>query len=117
MKHLGYTHFLLKEHKRLPSATQFDSIKKGSYSDIFPLTRFLPESIRWLLSKDRVEQAREIIRKVADTNKVVISEEMLEDLTKAEEKTDTDNSSKKYTIIDLCRPAMLLLSLNVWFNW
>ena len=82
-----------------------------------PYIWFLPESVRWLLSKDRVEQAREIIRKVADTNKVDISEEMLEDLTKAEEKTDTDNSSKKYTIIDLCRPAMLLLSLNVWFNW
>jgi DNA helicase TIP49 (TBP-interacting protein) len=50
-----------------------------------------------------VEQAREIIRKVADTNKVDISEEMLEDLTKAEEKTDTDNSSKKYTQ-EMCVP-------------
>lgn len=64
-----------------------------------------------------MERAREIVRKVAETNKVDISEELLVDLTKAEEKTDIDNSSKKYTIIDLCRPAMLLLSLNVWFNW
>lgn len=50
-------------------------------------------------------------------NKVVLTEETLEKMTKPEEKTDIINAEKKYTALDLCRPKMLLLSLNVWFNW
>jgi DNA helicase TIP49 (TBP-interacting protein) len=80
-------------------------------------SRLLPESIRWLLSKNKQEEARGIIKKVAKMNKVVLTEETLENMTKPEEKTDIIKAEKKYTALDLCRPKMLLLSLNVWFNW
>lgn len=80
-------------------------------------SRLLPESIRWLLSKNKQEEARGIIRKVAKMNKVVLTEETLENMTKPEEKTDIIKAEKKYTALDLCGPKMLLLSLNVWFNW
>lgn len=45
----------------------------------------LPESIRWLLSKGRKEQAVEIIMKAAKTNNVTLSDETMKQLT--EEKT------------------------------
>jgi DNA helicase TIP49 (TBP-interacting protein) len=80
-------------------------------------SRLLPESIRWLLSKNKQEEARGIIKKVAKMNKVVLTEETVENMTKPEEKTDIIKAEKKYTALDLCRPKMLLLSLNVWFNW
>ncbi|XP_071133728.1 organic cation transporter protein-like [Mytilus edulis] len=80
-----------------------------------PYYWLLPESIRWLLSKNQKEKAQEIIRKVAKINKVEIKEEMLEEMTS--EQNNTIQTDKKHTILDLCRPKMLLLSLNVWFNW
>ncbi|XP_045198101.2 organic cation transporter protein-like [Mercenaria mercenaria] len=39
---------------------------------------FIPESPRWLISKGRRRESAAIIRKVADTNKVTLSESMLE---------------------------------------
>ncbi|XP_061176496.1 organic cation transporter protein-like [Saccostrea echinata] len=78
----------------------------------------LPESIRWLLSKGREEQAKEIIKKVAKTNKVTITESMLEGLGVSKENPKEVIDDRKYTFVDLFRPfKMLTLSLNVWFNW
>ncbi|XP_063403882.1 organic cation transporter protein-like [Mytilus trossulus] len=82
-----------------------------------PYIWLLPESVRWLLSNHKEEEAKRIIRKVAAANHVEISEELLEDLTKLDEKSETETKGRKYTIIDLCRPGMICLSLNVWFNW
>ncbi|XP_063403879.1 organic cation transporter protein-like isoform X2 [Mytilus trossulus] len=82
-----------------------------------PYIWLLPESVRWLLSKHKEEEVKNIVRKVADTNKVDINEEMLEDLTKTDDKSETETTGRRYTLIDLCRPGMIFLSLNVWFNW
>lgn len=70
-----------------------------------------------MLSNHKEEEAKRIIRKVAAANHVEISEELLEDLTKLDEKSETETKGRKYTIIDLCRPGIICLSLNVWFNW
>lgn len=84
----------------------------------FVYNSILPESIRWLLSKGREEEAKEIIKKVAETNKVSITEDMLEDLRSPSEKQKEAVDDRKYTFVDLFRPfRMLILSLNVWFNW
>ncbi|KAK3097252.1 hypothetical protein FSP39_008081 [Pinctada imbricata] len=76
----------------------------------------LPESVRWQLSKNKLEEAKVTLRKVADTNKVHITDEMMTNLNDSGDKMPDVN--KKYTIINLFFPLkMLLLSLNVWFNW
>ena len=69
------------------------------------------------MSKGRKDQAKEVIQKVAKTNQVFLTEDMLTEMTEQEEKKDVIALDKKYTALDLCRPKMLLLSLNVWFNW
>ena len=83
----------------------------------FSVHRLLPESVRWLLSKNQTKKAENIIQKVAKTNNVEISLETLEKMTKVSEKQGESETEKKYTFVDLLRPSMLLLSLNVWFNW
>lgn len=84
----------------------------------FVYNSILPESIRWLLSKGREDEAKEIIKEVAGTNKVSITEDMLEDLRSPSEKQKEAVDDRKYTFVDLFRPfRMLILSLNVWFNW
>lgn len=79
-----------------------------------PYIWLMPESVRWLLSKNKEEQAKVIIRKVAETNKVELAEETLNELTPEQKET---SSARKYSILDLCRPGIIFLSLNVWFNW
>ncbi|XP_033741094.1 organic cation transporter protein-like [Pecten maximus] len=77
----------------------------------------LPESVRWLLSKNKIEEARTIIRNVAKVNNVEVSDSMLEDINDRKEQAEVTDG-RKHTFIDLFRPlAMLAISVNVWFNW
>ncbi|KAJ8307970.1 hypothetical protein KUTeg_014478 [Tegillarca granosa] len=83
---------------------------------------FLPESIRWLLSKGRNEEAEKIMKKLIATNKREITEEMTNTLLNKEikphENMENKTQERKYTALDLVRPLqMAILSLNVWFNW
>ncbi|KAJ8315510.1 hypothetical protein KUTeg_007660 [Tegillarca granosa] len=89
----------------------------GQLADIF-----LPESIRWLLSKGKNEEAEKIMKKLIATNKREITEEMTNTLLNKEikphENMENKTQERKYTALDLVRPLqMAILSLNVWFNW
>ncbi|OWF50931.1 organic cation transporter protein-like [Mizuhopecten yessoensis] len=77
----------------------------------------LPESIRWLLSKNKIEDATTIIKNVARVNNVELTDTMLENLNDEKEQAEVADG-RKYTFIDLFRPLpMLAISINVWFNW
>lgn len=79
---------------------------------------FLTESVRWLLSKNKIDEAREIVKKVAEVNNVTVTDEMLAGLTDKRKDEAEDLNNKKYSIIDLFRTCkMAILSFNVWFNW
>ncbi|VEN61131.1 unnamed protein product, partial [Callosobruchus maculatus] len=56
------------------------SIVFGEMSD-----RFIPESARWLISKNRIDEAKRLIHYAAKYNKVTISDETLDVLLKPTE--------------------------------
>ncbi len=40
--------------------------------------RFIPESVRWLLTKGRKEEAKQLIVKVANVNKRTVADSLLD---------------------------------------
>lgn len=80
---------------------------------------FVHESPRWLLSKGRSKKALKIIQKVAASNKVIMSEKLVAEITNHPESDEyKSDTAKKHSVLDLVKSkSMLLLSLNVWFNW
>nr|AKN21556.1 slc22a-8 [Schmidtea mediterranea] len=77
------------------------------------------ESPRWLLSKGRSKEALIIIEKVGKTNHIKLSENLKTEILKHHESEEYKNDTeKKHSVFDLIKSkSMLLLSLNVWFNW
>ncbi|CAG2054853.1 unnamed protein product, partial [Timema podura] len=76
----------------------------------------LPESSRWLLSKGRQTEAKQILNKVAKTNNVVIPEKVLDNLGAVT--TNDDEGKGKHSALDLVRyPNLRNRSLNIFFNW
>ncbi|KAH9494641.1 hypothetical protein Btru_020360 [Bulinus truncatus] len=75
---------------------------------------FLPESIPWLLSQGRQDDAAGSIHLLAKQNGVSIGS----DVVKYLKDTQTPLPDKDYYIIDCLRTwRMAKISLNVWFNW
>lgn len=77
--------------------------------------RVVPESIRWLLSQNRMAEAKVIINKAAKMNHVHLEADILDKLDAGVPETKSD---KTYTFVDLVRTwPIARLSLNIWFNW
>ncbi|KAL8570505.1 hypothetical protein ACOMHN_008862 [Nucella lapillus] len=75
---------------------------------------FLPESIRWLLSHNKAEEARRVLRQAAEANGKRLDSEVLKEL----HDDPGMKSSRQYSFLDCVRTwTMARLSLNVWFNW
>nr|KAG5705621.1 hypothetical protein BaRGS_034819 [Batillaria attramentaria] len=75
---------------------------------------FLPESVRWLLSRSKHEEAARVLQKVANGN----GRELPPDLVKELQVDPAMTGTRQYTFIDCVRTwKMARLSLNVWFNW
>jgi len=72
-----------------------------------------PESIRWLLSRGRVSEAQQILRKAAKINKKVITEEALNKL-----QSDKETDEKKDPLILVFKSIPLLgRFINCCFCW
>ncbi|XP_055954392.1 organic cation transporter protein [Patella vulgata] len=80
---------------------------------------FLPESVRWLLSHNRYDEAHKYLQEAAATNGTTLSPSIMKSL-----QDDNNNDGKtiqngrKYYFLDLVRTwPMAKISLNIWFNW
>ncbi|XP_035684246.1 organic cation transporter protein-like [Branchiostoma floridae] len=75
----------------------------------------LPESPRWLLSKQRVTAAKEVLQRAARMNKVTLTDEVSDLLVKSAESNEI---TKSFTIIDLVRtPRMRKITLTMCLVW
>ncbi|XP_057656533.1 organic cation transporter protein isoform X2 [Diorhabda carinulata] len=82
----------------------------------------IPESVRWLLAKRRMEKAKQIILKVAKYNKVTLSENTMECLKQSitlTEGNEPDKSTKIYPVVKdmLLSKKMIIRFLIVYFIW
>jgi len=78
---------------------------------------FIPESARWLITKERYTEAKLVIKKAAKVNKVTISDERLDALLTDGVKP-ADPSEKRATIFDVFRHKRLRQrALIIFFDW
>ncbi|XP_022916168.2 organic cation transporter protein-like [Onthophagus taurus] len=83
---------------------------------------FIPESTRWLISKNRIAEAKDLIKIAAKENKVTIPEEELDrllesDVKKLNEEQEKNNTSKP-SVLDIFKHANLRKrSLIIFFDW
>ena len=78
---------------------------------------FIDKSIagRWLLSKGRQEEAKEVLEFTVKRNGIGYPMEMIRTLANDE---STDANAKQANILDLLRDvSMARLSLIIWFGW
>ncbi|KAG5868302.1 hypothetical protein JTB14_022786 [Gonioctena quinquepunctata] len=91
------------------------------YSPIFLLLTYIwlvPESIRWNLSKGRVEQAKATLRKAAKVNGKELSENILEKLCTESCVESNEGDRKKDRFIEALKSTTLTLRLiNCCFCW
>lgn len=80
---------------------------------------FIPESARWLLTKNRTEEAKKLIQEAAKYNKVIIPDETLNELLESAKSSNCDNKSAKgVSVIDVFKyPNMRKKSLIIFFDW
>ncbi|XP_050500241.1 organic cation transporter protein-like [Diabrotica virgifera virgifera] len=79
---------------------------------------FIPESARWLLTKNRTEEAKKLIQEAAKYNKVEISDETLNELLVTSQDTNNSNKGTKTSVLDVFKyPNMRKKSLIIFFDW
>lgn len=82
--------------------------------------RFIPESARWLISNNRSEEAKRLIKVQAKENKVELSDELLDELLATGDKPKDEQiiQEKKATLFDLFRyPNLRKRALLIFFDW
>lgn len=78
---------------------------------------FVPESARWLILNNKVDEAKKVIQKAAKVNKVNIPNEQLDSLLRTDSKS-VDPNEKRATVLDIFRHSNLRKkSLVIFFDW
>lgn len=79
--------------------------------------RFIPESARWLLTKGRHQEAKDLLQRASLKNGVEMPEEVLETLLNNNSE-DSKPDTKKPSLFDLFRyPNLRRKSILLFFNW
>lgn len=77
----------------------------------------IPESTRWLLSNQRIAEAKILIQQVAKENKVTITDEQLTNLLESDTKPKESNEPKA-SILDIFKhPNLRKRSFIIFFDW
>lgn len=77
---------------------------------------FIPESLRWLILKNRLDNAELIIRRIVRWNKLEMPEQAWTELKKQMETNSKDD--KTYYLLDLLRtPSLRTRSLILFYIW
>ena len=79
----------------------------------------VPESVRWQISEQKYDQAKEQLYKVATINKVDIDKEKVEEMiNNAIKEKELTKNQEKASLLDLFKHKRLCLrTLNLCFNW
>ncbi|KAJ8922278.1 hypothetical protein NQ315_004217 [Exocentrus adspersus] len=80
----------------------------------------IPESARWLISKNRITEAKKLIQIAAKHNKVTISDDTLNSLLVSAEsqKKAEDPNTKSATVLDIFKHSSLRKrALIIFFDW
>ena len=90
------------------------------YAHVF-IARIIPESPRWLIAKDRLDEAHELLLKYAKNNRVAVDSTQLKHAIqefKKEEVRNRNESRKSYGILDMIRtPKLRKRTIVCGFNW
>ena len=81
----------------------------------------MPESVRWLLSNGRIEEAKKVIKLAARTNRKQIPHHLFKEADLSEIDLNKDEkagfSKKKITVLELFKTRIILLrTLNMCFQ-
>ncbi|XP_072182317.1 organic cation transporter protein-like [Diadema setosum] len=77
---------------------------------------FVPESVRWLISRGRTEEATAVIVKAGKVNKVELPDPIFSDEEIKEQEAAT--TAKPLTMLELFKtPNLRIRTLNCMFNW
>ncbi|KRT86152.1 membrane transporter [Oryctes borbonicus] len=78
---------------------------------------FIPESTRWLITKNRIDDAKKYIQIAAKENKVKISDEQLDTLLLSDLKP-ANKDENRATVLDIFRHSNLRKrSMIIFFDW
>lgn len=94
-------------------------------SNFFVMTSlrwFIPESVRWLLTKNKMHKAVLQIKKIAQSNNVELTKEILDKFVESEmssKKTSEErDGGRKPSALDLFRqPHLRTKAILIFFNW
>ncbi|KAH9523286.1 hypothetical protein Btru_066297 [Bulinus truncatus] len=105
--------FLLREWQHLQILTS----SLGLLAAFYPW--FVPESLRWLIIKGKMEKAELIIKRICRMNKITFPSEQWHQITKdAEEKICTSSTVKQYNITDMFRTRRIRkISIILFYVW
>jgi hypothetical protein len=82
--------------------------------------RCFPESIRWLLINNRVDQEEKVVRNISSFNKIPFPQEIFDKTVNENVQKTVENRSdiKSYTIVDIFRSSVLrkrsLIMMVIW---